>query len=377
MSGDASENTGPIRKLALPLGFLILVPVAPILAYLVHAAAPFVFVAGAAAIAVLADWMRRATEQVAEKVGSAIGGLLNVSFGSLAELLLAMFVLASGQAQVVRAQITGSIIGTSLLGLGIAAIVGGIGRRSQTFKRERAGQLASLLVLVLIALLLPAVFDMTNRSVAHNASLALSDEELSIGFAVVMLSLYAANLVYTLITHRDVFAAAEPREDGPSGGWPLWLAVLAMVVFTALIAMEAELVSGALEATASGIGLSTTFLGVIVLALVGTASDLFAAAVFARQDKMGLVMSICVGSAIQVALVVAPILVIAAWLIGHPLTLVFDNPIDLFAIAATALIVNAVAGDGETTWFEGVLLVGVYVLFALAFFFTAPIASGG
>ena len=277
----------------------------------------------------------------------------------------------------VRAQITGSIIGTSLLGLGLAAIVGGIGRKSQTFKRERAGQLSSLLVLVLIALLLPAVFDMTNRSVAHNTRLGLSDEELSIGFAIVMLSIYAANLVYTLITHRDVFAAAEPREDGPSRGWPLWLALLAMIVFTALIAMEAELVSGALEATASGIGLSTTFLGVIVLALVGTASDLFAAVVFARQDKMGLVMSICVGSAIQVALVVAPLLVIAAWLIGHPLTLVFDNPIDLFAIAATALIVNAVAGDGETTWFEGVLLVGVYVLFGLAFFFTAPIGSSG
>ena len=376
MTGEATRRAGPIRKLALPLGFLVLVPVAPVLGYVVHATAPLVFLAGAIAIAVLADWMRRATEQVAEKVGSAIGGLLNVSFGSLAELLLAMFVLASGQVQVVRAQITGSIIGTGLLGLGVAAIVGGIGRQSQAFKRERAGQLSSLLVLVVIALLLPAVFDMTNRSVAHNTQLGLSDEELSIGFAIVMLSIYAANLVYTLITHRDVFAAAEPREDGPSDGWPLWLALLAMVVFTGLIAMEAELVSGALEATASGIGLSATFLGVIVLALVGTASDLFAAAVFARQDKMGLVMSICVGSAIQVALVVAPILVIAAWCIGHPLTLVFDNPIELFAIAATALIVNAVAADGETTWFEGVLLVGVYVLFGLAFFFTAPLGSG-
>lgn len=376
MTGDATPRAGPIRRLAMPLGFLVLVPIAPVLDYVVHAPAPMVFLAGAVAIAVLADWMRRATEQVAETVGSAIGGLLNVSFGSLAELLLAMFVLASGQVQVVRAQITGSIIGTGLLGLGVAAIVGGIGRQSQAFKRERAGQLSSLLVLVVIALLLPAVFDMTNRSVAHNTQLGLSDEELSIGFAIVMLSIYAANLVYTLITHRDVFAAAEPREDGPSDGWPLWLALLAMVVFTGLIAMEAELVSGALEATASGIGLSATFLGVIVLALVGTASDLFAAAVFARQDKMGLVMSICVGSAIQVALVVAPILVIAAWFIGHPLTLVFDNPIDLFAIAATALIVNAVAADGETTWFEGVLLVGVYVLFGLAFFFTAPLGSG-
>lgn len=149
-----------------------------------------------------------------------------------------------------------------------------------------------------------------------------------------------------------------------------------MVVLTAVIALEAELISGALEATATAIGLSRVFLGVIVLALVGTASDLFAATVFARQDKMGLVMSICVGSSIQVALVVAPVLVIASWFMGHPMTLVFEDPLDLFAIAGTAFIVNAIAGDGETTWFEGVLLIGVYVLFALAFFFSAPISSG-
>ena len=369
-SGERTAE--PIRALAIPLALLAAVPVAPVLA-LLHAPAAAVFLAGAVAIAILADWMRRATEQVAEKVGSAIGGLLNVSFGSLAELILALFVLASGHTQVVRAQITGSIIGTSLLGLGIAIVVGGAGRIRQTFQRERAGQLSSMLMLVLIALLLPAVFDLTNRSVAHAPRLGLSDEELSIGVAAVLLLLYGANLVYTLVTHRDVFAAPEPREpDDAAGGWPLWLALAAMVVFTIVIAGEAELVSGALETTASALGLSSVFLGVIVLALVGTASDLVAAAVFARQDKMGLVMSICVGSAIQVALVVAPILVLVSWLIGHPMTLVFDNPIDLFAIASTAFIVSSIAGDGETTWFEGVLLIGVYALLGLAFFFTAP-----
>ncbi len=368
------RTTSTIRRLWLPLILLVVVPVAPVLHYIVRVPEIAVFLAGAVAIAVLADWMRRATEQVAEHVGSAIGGLLNVSFGSLAELILALFVLSSGEAQVVRAQLTGSIIGTSLLGLGLAVVVGGAGRTRQTFKRERAGQLTSLLVIVLIALLLPAVFDLTNRSVAHAAHLTPGDEKLSIGVALVLLGLYAANLVYTLVTHRDVFAAAEPRrdEEADAGGWPLWVAVLAMVVLTAVIALEAELVSGALEATATAIGLSRVFLGVIVLALVGTASDLFAATVFARQDKMGLVMSICVGSSIQVALVVAPVLVIASWFMGHPMTLVFEDPLDLFAIAGTAFIVNAIAGDGETTWFEGVLLIGVYLLFALAFFFSAP-----
>ncbi len=367
-----------LRKLALPLTLLVVVPLPPLLHAAFHASPAAVFLVGAAAIAVLADWMRRATEQLAEHVGPTVGGLVNVSFGSLAELILALFVLATGDQQVVRAQITGSIIGTSLLGLGIAVVVGGATRPTQHFKRERAGQLTTLLVIVLIALLLPAVFDITNRTLAHSSRLALSDEELSLGVAAVLLGLYAANLVYTLVTHRDVFAAPEPRgvEEAESP-WPLWVALGAMVVLTMAIAGEAELVSDALEATASGLGLSRVFLGVIVLALVGTASDLIAAAVFARQDKMGLVMSICIGSAIQVALVVAPALVLASALLGHPMTLVFANPLDLFAIAGTALIVNAIAGDGETTWFEGVLLIGVYLLFALAFFFSAPVEVGG
>ena len=154
--------------------------------------------------------------------------------------------------------------------------------------------------------------------------------------------------------------------------WPLWASIGVMVGGTGAIALQAELVSGALGAASGLLGLSPVFLGVIVLALVGTASDLFAAAWFARQGKMGLVLNICIGSAIQVALVVAPLLVLVSWFIGHPMTLVFGNPLDLFAIVGTAFIVNAIAADGETTWFEGVLLIGVYVLLGLAFFFSLP-----
>ncbi|MBC7502898.1 MAG: calcium/proton exchanger, partial [Herminiimonas sp.] len=150
--------------------------------------------------------------------------------------------------------------------------------------------------------------------------------------------------------------------------------VSVLVAATAAIALEAHLVSGALEATASVLGLSQVFVGVIVLAVVGTASDLFAAAWFARQGKMGLVLNICVGSAIQVALVVAPLLVLGSWLMGRPMTLVFSDPIELFALVSAAFIVNSIASDGETTWFEGVLLIGVYVLLGLAFYFSAPIA---
>ena len=346
---------------------LAVVPLSAVLRYLVGASPFWIFATASLGVMALAYHISEATEEVAETAGPAIGGLLNVSFGSVAELVLAVFVLADGQAAVVRAQITGSIIGTGLLGLGLAILVGGLTRERQTFKRERAGLLSSLLIVVLIALLLPAVFDMVVRNDPKGADVALSDEHLSLGVSAVLLALYAGNLVYTLITHRDVFSR---QGEGPKGGGgSLWRPLGVMVGGTAVLAFEAELVSGALEATAVQLHLSPLFLGVVVLALVGTSADLFAAVLFAHRDRMGLVMDICIGSAIQVALVVAPLLVVASFLLGHPMTLVFGNPLDLFAIAATAFAVNAVAGDGETTWFEGLLLVGVYALLALAFLF--------
>jgi len=349
------------------LALLVLVPIAPALHYLFGVAPIWVFAAGILGVGVLADWIRVATDQLAKHTGPTTGGLLTVSLGSVAELLLALFVLARGETDVVQAQITGSIIGTSLLGLGLAIVAGGATRERQVFKRERAGLLSSLLILVVIALLLPAIFDFTGRTIMRNGDVAVSDEALSLLVSAVLLLLYAANLGYTLITHRDVFSTGEVEAEAASWGVPLCLCVLGAA--TAGAALESELISGALADAASVLRLSTTFLGVIVLALVGTVADLFSAVWFARQDRMGLVMSICIGSAIQVALVVAPLLVILSWLIGSPMTLVFKSPLDLFAIAGTAFIVNAVASDGETTWFEGVLLIGIYIVFGIAFFF--------
>jgi len=351
------------------LFLLLLLPLAVALQYLVHASPVWVFLTSAAAVAVLADVARRATEELALHAGPAIGGLLTVSFGSVAELLLAFFVLRNGGAAIVRSQIVGSIIGTSLLGLGLAMIAGGLRHDRQTFKRERAGLLASMLVLVVIALLLPAAFDLATAARLHHKP-RVNDEQLSLAFSVVLLLLYGGNLVFTLITHRDVFAAGSQESVPPR--WSLGRALGTLVAATAAIALGAELVSGALTVTARDLGLPLLFVGVIPLALIGTLSDLLAAVVFGRQDKMGLVMSICIGSALQAALVIAPVLVLVSWVIGTPMTLVFSDPLDLFAIAATAFIVNAIAGDGETSWFEGLLLVGVYVLLAFAFLFTAP-----
>jgi len=350
------------------IGLLIFVPLAPALEWLFRFSAIWVFIAGIVGIAVLAEWIRYSTEQLALHTGPRIGGLLTVSLGSLAELILALFVLARGQTAVVHAQITGSIIGTCLLGLGLAILWGGLTRDRQSFSRQRAGLLSSLLILVVIALLLPAVFDYTDRIVRQATGVNVADESLSLAVSCVLLLLYAGNLTYTLVTHRDVFAGNQSRREAPQ--WSLSACLLILAGATTAAALESELVSSALTSASQSLHVTPLFMGVVLLALVGTSADIFSAVWFAHENRMDLVTSICIGSAIQVALVVAPVLVISSWLIGEPMTLVFSNPLDLFAIAGTAFIVNTIASDGETTWFEGLLLLGVYLVFAFAYFFS-------
>jgi Ca2+:H+ antiporter len=347
---------------------LALVPISLLLAYL---GAPPIWVFGTAALAIvpLAEWLRRATEQLAARVGSAIGGLLNITFGNMAELILAIVVLFSGNTEVVKATITGSIIGNGLLGLGVAILVGSWRRSKQTFQSERAGLLSSLLVLSVIALLLPAIFDLTERGVFATAQPQLPDERFSLGAAVVLIVAYVANLVYTLITHRSSFATEEPATEAE---WSLAKALLVLVGATAVVALEAELVSDALEATAGALSLSPFFMGVIVLPLIGNATEYVTAVYFARQDQMDLVVGVTVGATIQMALFTAPLLVLLSYVLGHPMDLVFSNPLELAGIVGVTVAINTITRDGETTWFEGVLLLSVYALLALAFFFVTP-----
>jgi Ca2+:H+ antiporter len=353
--------------LVLRLLPLALVPISLMLGRL-DARPALVFLVAAAAIVPLADWIRKGTEQVAATAGAAIGGLLNVTLGNAAELILALFVLAAGKPSVVKATITGSIVGNSLLGLGLAIVVGSWGRERQTFQRERAGLLGTLLIISVIALLVPALFDYTERNL-HVASVAALDERLSLGVAVVLILAYGANLVYTLVTHRDIFGVEEETGEPGVTRWPLWHALAVLVTATAAVALEAELVAHALEATAEALSLTPFFLGVIVLPLTGNAAEYFAAIYFARRNRMDLVMTIAVGSSIQIALLTAPVLVLAAYALGTPMDLVFSNPLELVAVAAVAFVVNSITQDGETTWLEGVLLLAVYAVLGLAFFF--------
>ena len=351
---------------------LLLVPISLVLAAIDAVPRTLVFIVAILAIVPLAEWVRHSTEHVAARAGSAIGGLLNVSFGNAPELILALFVLSGGHTAVVKAQITGSLIGNSLLGLGLAIVAGSFGRERQHFNRERAGHLSSLLILVTIALLLPALFDYTERGVRRAANSAALDEALSLGVAVVLICVYIGNLIYTLVTHRDIFARtptySEEAESVMEAPWPLSRSILILAGATVLTAVEAELVSSTVEVTATRLGLTPFFLGVIVLAVVGNAAEYISAVYFARRGQMGLVIGITIGSTIQIGMLVAPLLVIISYLLGHPMNLVFENPIELIAVAGAAFIVNSISQDGETTWFEGALLLAVYLLFALAFF---------
>jgi Ca2+:H+ antiporter len=225
-------------------------------------------------------------------------------------------------------------------------------------------------VLSTIGLTLPALFDYSIGDRAESGRL-IRDEHLSLAVSVVLILVYVANLVYTLVTHRGVFAYAEDDAHDTERHvlWPAWKALAVLATATMVTALEAEQISGALESTATQLGLSEFFLGIILLAVIGNAAEYVSAMYFARQNQMGLAVSITVGSTIQISLLVAPVLVIVSALMGTPMNLVFTSPLELVAIGAVVFAVSAIAQDGETTWFEGVLLLAIYVLFGLAFYF--------
>jgi Ca2+:H+ antiporter len=348
---------------------LLLVPVSLTLAYGSHAPAAWVFATAVAAIVPLSEYIRRATEEIAHVCGDTAGGLLNVTFGNAPELIIAVFLLQTGAVEVVKAQIIGAIIGNSLLGLGLAIVAGSFGREKQVFKKESASMLSSMLILCVIALLLPAFFDFAVRGTLPPAEIPARDIQFSLAVAAVLILLYAGNLVYTLVTHRNIYARPKAGEPATSGGWPLPLSVAVLLAAAALTAVEAELISGALQATSERWHLSTFFLGIVILAIVGNIPEKASAIYFARRDRMELVVTITVGSTIQMALLIAPAILFISHLMGRPMDLVFSSPLELAAVGSAAFVVNAIAQDGETTWFEGVLLLGVYLLLAMAFYF--------
>lgn len=329
---------------------------------LAHAGDGVVFGAACSALLAPAVVMGKATEEIAKRVGSTAGGLLNATFGNATELIVAVFALRAGLFDVVKASITGSIIGNCLVVLGFAALVGGLKKEKQTFGAVAASTHASMLLLAAIALVVPAIF-------VHATPAEVADDpqvlQLGLWVAVVLIAVYGAAMLFSLKTHRSVFDGAE-KHEAPAWGMPVAVGVL--VGSTVLVAITSEVLVSALEPILEGGHLSPLFVGVIILPFVGNAAEHAGAVFLAARNKMDTAMQIAAGSSTQVALFVAPVLVFLSWMMGRPMTYIFEVS-EIVAITAAAAVVNFISYDGETNWFEGVQLLGAYAIMALTFFF--------
>lgn len=355
---------GELRRYLLSRPLNLLLVCVPGIAVLegMHAGAVWLFVVSGLAIVPLAGVLGDATEEVAGRLGPVAGGLLSGTLGNATELIIALLALRAGQIEVVKASITGSILGNLLLVLGLSLLVGGYGRERQRFERTHASANATMLMLAVCGLVMPAVYDLVEYGTLEKETFDV--QRLSVWTAVVLLLTYLASMVFSFQTHKHLFTA---EEHGPAMMRPR-TAVALMVGSTVLIAWASEVLVGQIDRATEALGMTKFFVGVIVVALVGNAAEHSAAVVAAKKDKMDLSLTIAVGSSVQIALLVAPLLVFASHALGHPMTLVFNG----FEIAATilsVLVVALVSLDGESNWFEGVQLVAVYLILAIAFFF--------
>jgi Ca2+:H+ antiporter len=339
---------------------LTLVPVS-IIAELAGADAVVVFITSAIGVIPLAGLIGEATESLAAKTGPRLGGLLNATLGNAAELIIALFALNRGLLDLVRASITGSILGNLLLVLGASLLLGGIKHGVQKFDRGHAGLDATLLILSVIALGVPSLF---NFALEPNF---VSVESLSIGASLAILLMYGLVILYSL-TARTHEVDPVGREAHPTEMWSTRRSLITMAVAVAFIALLSEFLVGSVEVVTETLGLSEFFLGIILIPIVGNVAEHIVAVQVALKDKMDLSLSIAIGSSLQVALFVAPVLVLVSLLFGHPLALEF-NSFELAAVAAAALIAAFVSLDGESNWLEGAMLLVVYVILGLAFFF--------
>jgi len=354
---------------ALMLNYLLVfVPIAMLLEWVFHASPTLIFVAAALAILPLAGLMGQATEEIAARTGSAVGGLLNATFGNATELIIAFFALQAGKLEVVKASITGSILGNLLLVLGLALLLGGFKFKTQNFNLKNARLLSSMLFVSVLGLLIPALFDIGARDYAGVPNPANVDLSMSVATAVILIVMYAANVYFSLVSHKDLLSSADD-EGHHEAKWSIPVAVGVLLGATVLVAFMSEFLVGALEPAAASLGLSEFFVGIIVLPIIGNAAEHSSAVLFALKNKLDLAVTIALGSTIQVALLVAPLLVLLSLLVGKPMDLVLHNPFELAAVVAGVVIAASVSSDGETNWLEGALLLGMYFILAFAFFF--------
>jgi Ca2+:H+ antiporter len=361
---------------------LLFVPIS-IAGHFLHWSEQAIFITSAIAIIPLAAWMGTATEEIAVVMGPALGGLLNATFGNATELIIALVALNAGLINVVKASLTGSIIGNLLLVMGLSMLLGGLRYKEQTFQPIVARVNASSLNLAVIAMLLPTAVEYTSAGIDNVAI-----QRLSIAVSIVLICVYGLTLLFSMKTHTYLYevglAEMDPEElaqvnlagDDNHGkvNLPLWISVL--LGCTLLIALESEFLVSTLEVATTELGLTALFTGVILVPIIGNAAEHATAVTVAMKDKMDLSISIAIGSSLQIALFIAPVLVLAGYVMGKPMDLNF-NPFELVAVMVSVLIANSISSDGRSNWLEGTLLLAAYVVLGFAFYFHPPIIAIG
>jgi len=358
---------GKFAKLGILDWMLLFVPAALFLYFLAPERHSLIFFASCLAIIPLAGLLGRATEKLADRVGETAGGLLNATFGNAAELIIAVFALKEGLYDVVKASLTGSIIGNVLLVLGASFVAGGLRHSSQHFNVLGARSRSTLLIMAAVGLVVPAAFHALSPS-----SGAVDERILSVSISVILIVTYVLGLIFSLKTHRHYFASAretkceQPDENIPS--WNLKRSVAVLLCSTALVAWMSEILVGSIEPASHALGMSDIFVGVIVLAIIGNAAEHSTAILAALHNRMDLSVAISLGSSTQVALFVAPVIVFASFLIGpSPMNLTF-TPSEVLAVVISVVVCGHVIEDGESNWLEGAQLLSVYAILALVFY---------
>jgi Ca2+:H+ antiporter len=378
------KESGPVDKVLF--AFFIFVPLAFVARFLDFPPL-FTFFIAAFAVVPIAKVMGDATEELAHKAGPGIGGLLNATFGNAVELIIAIIALSKGLTEVVKASITGSIIGNILFVLGLAMFLGGLPRKFQVFNRVGASASASQMSLAAIALIIPAVFTATLGSNLSEGKRNDLIENLSLVVAGILLLSYVAQLIFFLRTHSHLTAeekgTPEEQEEGralskveqqlsqeeaeESKGWSVRRAIITLLVATVIVGLVSEVLVSSIEPLTHDLGWTELFVGVILVAVIGNAAEHMTAVTVALKNKMTLAMNIAIGSSLQIAFFVAPVLVFVGFFIGNQLNLKFEE-FELVAIVVSVVIVNLVSSDGESNWFEGLQLLAAYLIIAVAFF---------
>lgn len=324
---------------------------------------PLLFASSSLAIIPLAGLMGKSTDVISCYAGQKIGGLMNATFGNATELIIAFVAMKAGMFDVVKASLAGSVIGNILLVLGMAMLVGGVNHKTQTFNRQSINITASMLLFAVLGLCIPAIFTHT----LPESALTTQVEGLSVIVAILMLLIYVMQFVFSFITHKHLYEETIEADDEGAPSMSLKLAIILLIAATVGIAILSEIFVGTVEPMAESAGLSTTFVGIILVPIIGNAAEHSTAIIMAAKNKMNAAVEIALGSSLQIILFVIPVLILLS-LFFTPMSIVF-TPFELVSTAASVLIANRVASDGESNWLEGLQLVAVYVIIGTAFFF--------